>query len=393
MHAMARHMRDRKWPQDLYQALLDSISSSVLLIDQDLRVVMANNTFLEKAGSFGIEVVGTHLAELFPREILDQAELQERISRLFREHKPAHGQQRFTHRASADPLTVYSFVIVPINRGENVENVLLMSDDVSEQARLAAEDLQLRQRLSVIEKRLLQMHKLSALGLMAGGIAHEIRNPLAVSSSAAQFLMEDDLEPDFRKQCAEKVHAGIQKASCIIESLLKFAHPENGNGFEQTDLTSVLNQGLALISNTAKVQRVELIANLADQPLVTFGMPGLLEQAFINLFTNALAAMPGGGTLAISAERRGNRIVISVTDTGRGIPQTEIGNIFDPFYTTSQPGRGTGLGLPICDAIVKQHSGSIEVQSVESKGTTFTLAFPPYLSEESRQDAAEPWGI
>jgi PAS domain S-box-containing protein len=390
MHAMARHMSDRKWSQDLYQTLLDCVSSSVLLIDQDLRVVMANNTFLEKAGSSGIEMVGRHLAELFPKDILDQAELQERISRLFREHKPAHGQQRFTHTASADPLTVYSFVIVPVNRGENVENVLLMSDDVSEQARLAEEDLQLRQRLSVMEKRLLQMHKLSALGLMAGGIAHEIRGPLAISSSAAQFLMEDDLEPDFRKQCAEKVHSGIQKASCIIESLLKFAHPENGNGFEQTDLSSILDQGLALISNQARVQRVELIANFAEEPLMARGMPGLLEQAFVNLFTNALAAMPGGGTLTVSAETRDNRIVISVTDTGRGIPQAEIGNIFDPCYTTSQPGGGTGLGLPICDAIVKQHSGSIEVHSVESKGTTFTLAFPLFLSEESRPDAAEP---
>jgi len=227
-----------------------------------------------------------------------------------------------------------------------------------------------------LEIQLIRSQKLAALGVMAGGIAHEIRNPLAVSASGAQFLMEDDITPEFRRDCAAKVHSGIQRASAIIESLLKFSSTSASIEMEQIDLISILKEAQTLIANQAKIQRVELASNLPRDSVFILGIASLLEQLFMNLFLNALEAMPNQGTLGISAERVEGAILVRISDTGCGISSDNIGKIFDPFYTTSPPGRGIGLGLSICHSVVKQHFGSIEVNSVEGEGSRFVVRLP-----------------
>jgi PAS domain S-box-containing protein len=226
------------------------------------------------------------------------------------------------------------------------------------------------------ESQLVQSQKLAALGVMAGGIAHEIRNPLAISSSAAQFLLEDDLRPEFMRQCAEKIQAGIQRASAIIENLLKFARASERAKMARIDLLALLRETLTLVSNQARVQKIKLKSRFSRGTVAISGIPGLLEQAFMNLFLNAINAMPGGGSMGVSVERTASEVSVRVTDTGHGIPETEKDKIFDPFYTTSPVGKGTGLGLSICYSIVKQHFGSIEVDSVEGQGSTFVVRLP-----------------
>lgn len=248
-----------------------------------------------------------------------------------------------------------------------------MKDDIDRIVGVVAVGRDLTERRK-IEMQLLQSQKLAALGVMAGGIAHEIRNPLAISSSAAQFLMEEDQTPEFRKECADKVNTGIRRASVIIENLLRFAHPTARIETKQVNLITVLTQGLALIANQARIQMVELKSDFPAYPVVITGSASLLEQAFMNIFLNALEAMPGGGTLSVSVEKSDGMILVRIADTGRGISSAEIGNIFDPFYSTSTA-KGTGLGLSICYSIVKQHFGSIEVDSIKGRGSTFTVRF------------------
>lgn len=226
------------------------------------------------------------------------------------------------------------------------------------------------------EMQLLQSQKLAALGVMAGGIAHEIRNPLAICSSAAQFLMDDDVPPDFHRECVEKIHTGIQKASVIIENLLRFAHPSAKTDPARINLIMLLGETLELIANQARIQKIELRTDFPEEMVLITGNASVLQQVFMNLFMNAINAMPNGGCLSVWMEKMGSEVSIRIADTGCGISSTELDRIFDPFYTTSSFDKGTGLGLSICYSIIKRHFGSIEVESIEGTGSTFTIRLP-----------------
>ncbi|MBI2200219.1 MAG: PAS domain-containing protein, partial [Candidatus Rokubacteria bacterium] len=207
----------------------------------------------------------------------------------------------------------------------------------------------------VVGRQLLQSQKLAALGVLAGGIAHEIRNPLAISSSAAQFLVEDPDDPEFRRECAAQVQAGIRRASVIIENLLRFARPGARTDVEPVDLVSAVRDAAALVVNQARVQQINMVVELPPDPVHVSGVPSMLQQVFMNLFLNGVNAMPDGGVLRVGVERAGAEGQVRITDTGHGIPAGEMDKVFDPFYTTRPVGQGTGLGLSICYSIVKQH--------------------------------------
>lgn len=227
-----------------------------------------------------------------------------------------------------------------------------------------------------LEMQVLQSQKLAALGVMAGGIAHEIRNPLAVCFSAAQFLLEGNIPCEFEKECAEKIYAGIQRASNIIENLLRFARPSAETEIMPVDFVSLLKETLLLVANQAKIQKIKVATQLPKEAVVLDGIASLLQQVFMNLFMNAIKAMPDGGTLTISMTPGEYEVTVCVRDTGHGILPSDIPRIFDPFYTTSPVGKGTGLGLSICYSIVKQHLGSIGAESIEGKGSVFTVMLP-----------------
>jgi PAS domain S-box-containing protein len=482
-----REISARVQSQMLQRVLLDAVPSSVLLLDHNLQVVLANKNFLEKSRRTESNTIGRPLADVFPKVILDEMGLEQRIRQAFQENRTTQGR-RLTYRAPGVPLRIYYYSIIPAGWGTKVEKVMLLMDDVTEQVRLGQEirriechlasvvecasdivlstdtngriltwnkaaerisgysldelkdryfyeccatDVQRAKSLFAgggthvkssdmdefdlitklgnpvrvswvfspmkddmghivgvvavgrdlteqrkLEIQLIRSQKLAALGVMAGGIAHEIRNPLAVSASGAQFLMEEDITPEFRRDCAVKVHTGIQKASAIIESLLKFSSTSTSIEMQQVDLIPILKEAQALIANQAKIQRVEVNLNLPRDFVFILGIASLLEQLFMNLFLNALEAMPNQGTLSISAEKVEGAVLVRISDTGCGISSDNIGKIFDPFYTTSPPGRGIGLGLSICHSVVKQHFGSIEVNSVEGEGSRFVVRLP-----------------
>ena len=250
-----------------------------------------------------------------------------------------------------------------------------MKDHLSQTAGVVAVGRDLTERRK-FQAQLLQSQKLAALGVMAGGIAHEIRNPLAVCSSAAQFIMEDDTSPQFRQECAQKIHTGIQRASMIIENLLRFARPSVKTDLKEIDLSFLLEETISLITNQALIQKIELRSHLPAHPILINGMEGLLQQAFMNLLLNAIKAMPDGGVLDITLGRTNGEALISISDTGHGIAVEDLDNIFDPFYTTAPAGQGSGLGLSICYSIIKQHFGTITVDSKEDKGSTFFVKLP-----------------
>jgi signal transduction histidine kinase len=239
------------------------------------------------------------------------------------------------------------------------------------------------------EAQLLQSEKLAALGVMAGGIAHEIRNPLAVVSSAAQLLLEKPLTLEFQRECAEKIHRGVQRAAAIIESLLRFARPAKSGRMQRVDFVRVIEDSIAVVANQLKLGNVALRREYPDRAVAVWGSPDLLRQLIANLMLNSVNAMPEkGGEICICLDEEAeDLVVLRVVDTGKGIRPADIGNVFDPFFTTMPIGKGTGLGLSICYAIVQQHKGRIALTSEEGKGTTVSVFLP--RREVKNADEAE----
>jgi len=226
------------------------------------------------------------------------------------------------------------------------------------------------------EERLYQSEKLAALGVMAGGIAHELRNPLSVGFSAAQFLQDASRDPLFRQECVGKILDGIQRASTIIENLLRFARPAPSDQVEAVNLVALVRETAGLLAPRTKLQKVKIREDYERASVPIVGNASLLQQVLMNLILNACQAMPIGGSIVISVRSVAAEAVICVSDTGCGIPTSHLSKVFDPFFTTQPVGKGTGLGLSICYTIVKQHGGVIEVDSEEGRGSTLTVRLP-----------------
>jgi PAS domain S-box-containing protein len=236
---------------------------------------------------------------------------------------------------------------------------------------------QVENEMEELNKKMHHNQRMAALGVMSGGIAHEIRNPLAICASSAQFLTDEkDMTPEFIRECAENIRREIRRASAIIENLLRYSHPRTKQQMSPVNLIDLLGETLLLVDHYAKRNKVETKVFFGQLAVSVQGVDTLLQQAFLNLFQNAINAMPNGGMLRVDVCLVADRVEIRVSDTGCGIQKENLQKIFDPFYTTSAVGSGTGLGLSICYSAVKEHAGTIDVTSIEGKGSTFTVKLP-----------------
>jgi PAS domain S-box-containing protein len=477
--------------------IVESIPSSLLVIDRALRVISANRNFLEKSRREAGTTLSRKIEEVFPQVLVRYTRLDQKVRDVLRTGEPVEGG-RLAYRAPGLPTRTYYYRLIPLSlspssgkgggEGE-VENVMLLMDDITEREKLGEEirraerhlasvvecahdlvasmdaegriltwnnaaerasgfrseevkgrylshlcvegdqqktkswlgqlargrftrksieislgtkggeevpiswtgsrmldderrivglvavgrDLTERKRL---EAQLIQSAKLTSLGVMAGGIAHEIRNPLAISSAAAQILMEGTDDETVKAGAAEKIYSGIQRASYIIENLLKFARPPEER-MAPTDINEALEGTLSLLDNQFRVQQIALRRDFASELPPVVGNKSLIQQVFSNMILNACNAMPGGGSLTITTRvNSDNQVEIQFADTGVGIPPQHLSKIFDPFFTTMPVGKGTGLGLSISYSIIKQQQGTIAVESRVGGGSTFTVILP-----------------
>ncbi len=226
-----------------------------------------------------------------------------------------------------------------------------------------------------LERRLMQADKLSSIGLLAAGVAHEVNTPLAVISTYAQMLAKQVSEDDQKSKLLEKIAKQTFRASEIVNSLLNFSRT-SPTDFLETDLNRVIRETATLIEHQFQKAGVTTRLNLATDLPVVRGNAGKLQQVFLNLFINARDAMPAGGSLTIRTWADNGFAHAEVADTGQGIPAEHLARIYDPFFTTKAPKKGTGLGLSITYGIVQEHNGIIEVDSTLGRGTRFHLEFP-----------------
>lgn len=228
-----------------------------------------------------------------------------------------------------------------------------------------------------LEEHLRQSEKLAALGVMAGGIAHELRNPLAVSYSAAQFLLEPEIDAVFQQACVKKIVDGIERSSVIIENLLRFARPSTIDQIESVNLVNLARDTVSFLTPQAKLTKINFLEVYEDPPVFVLGNESLLRQVMMNLILNAAQSMPTGGDVIVSMLKEHDEAVFSVRDAGCGIAPALMAKLFDPFFTTRPVGQGTGLGLSISHTIVAQLKGTINVEFSEvGVGSLFVVRLP-----------------
>ncbi len=226
-----------------------------------------------------------------------------------------------------------------------------------------------------LEDQLQQSDKLSSIGLLAAGVAHEVNTPLAGISSYTQMLLGQIPEGDPKQMILQKVLAQTDRASGIVNNLLNFSRTSGGD-FAPLDLNRVLEDTLQLLEIQLHKGNVTIERAFADDLPEAFGNAGKLQQVFMNLILNARDAMPGGGSLTLETENSDHMLIVRVRDTGIGIAAENIAKIYDPFFTTKSVGQGTGLGLAVSYGIVQEHGGRIFVDSAPGRGTTFTIKIP-----------------
>jgi two-component system NtrC family sensor kinase len=220
-----------------------------------------------------------------------------------------------------------------------------------------------------------QSEKMASVGRMAAGIAHEINNPLTGLLTFIHLLQD---EKDLSKKGREYLEVMFNETTRMRETvlgLLNFAH-EPSSKREPLDINEVIRQGLKLLRSQKGFKGVVIEENLANGLPRVHGDANQLEQVLVNLSLNACEAMAAGGTLSISTSGSEAEVSVAITDTGCGIKDEHLEKIFDPFFTTKPAGKGTGLGLSVSYGIVRQHGGTMEVNSKEGKGTTFTIVLP-----------------
>ncbi len=228
--------------------------------------------------------------------------------------------------------------------------------------------------ISTRQEQLMQSGKMTAVGTLTSGIAHELNNPLNNIGLTVEALLDsfEDYSDEEKQKMLRQVYTQVERASGTIRNLLDFTRKEQPS-FTSVNMNDAIESTLRLIANELKIQGVGLEVQVpGDLPRVR-GNPRNIQQVLLNLFLNSIQAMDAGGKLTVVAEVEGNEFVrVDVIDTGKGISPENIKNIFDPFFTTKDPGQGTGLGLSVSKSIVDKHGGKITVSSEEGVGTTFS---------------------
>ncbi len=241
--------------------------------------------------------------------------------------------------------------------------------------------------LEIKQEEVLQSKKLAAIGTFSSGIAHELNNPLNNISLSTDTLLEefDSMDKEEIKEILEDIMNQTERASKIVRNLLEFSR-EKAPSISLLRIKDVIDSTAALLENELKIKGVHLETCVGENLPKILGDSHKLQQVFLNLFLNAIQAMPDGGLIHVDTREEPKGFIrIDVSDSGTGIPQDKIDKIFDPFFTTKPVGKGTGLGLSIVYSIIKKHGGHLEVKSKPGVGTTFSI-FLPIASENIQDD-------
>ena len=351
--------------KEFNENIVESINVGILALDLDDRIESWNAQMEAMYALSRAEAIGQELHSVFPAEFIEAIEG-------FRNESGVHHLYKFPLTTRAGEQRTANIAVAPLLSRDFVSvGRIILVDDITERVSL--------------ETQLAQADKLSSIGLLAAGVAHEINTPLAVVSSYAQMLSKQ-LKGDARlSPVLDKITQQSFRAAEIANGLLNFSRTSTTE-FRETNLNQVIRDTLSLLEHQFKTARIVVDLSLAEELPQIHGNSGKLQQVFLNLLLNAKEAMPDGGrlrvtTLVDASNGHSSHVSALVADSGSGIAPEHLKRIYDPFFTTKtmpKPGdrRGTGLGLSVSYGIIQEHAGKIHVESAIGAGTTFHLEFP-----------------
>jgi len=347
-----------------WEVAFDAISEPLMIIDRDHRIVRGN---LAIAAHFGVDVrtiTGARCHDLraasasgLPREADGVCQ------RCPVKQARASGVAWATELATADER-LYSLGVFPISGDERGAMVCRYQDLTEQRAR---------------SRQLAQADKLSAMGLLAGGVAHEINNPLGAILAFAQLLRREEVDGEEQKDYLKEIEDSAVRCKQIVERLLRFARQGKREDRKSFSVNDVVADAMFLVEKSYLQKGVVLARQLAPDVWPVVGNANEVAQVLLNLITNARDAMDArGGMIKVTTRNlpEEGAVLLAVADTGGGIPPEVLKRIFDPFFTTKPEGKGTGLGLAVSYGIIRDHHGRIDVRSRVGEGTEFEVVLP-----------------
>jgi signal transduction histidine kinase len=373
--SLERKVEEYERLKEFSENIVESINVGILAADLEDRVESWNSVIEKLSGITREQALGRKLSELFPAELAEQFDRVKGETGIHHIYKFLLKQRLVENAAAvngnghslpalsaASRETTLNIAIAPlVQKDQEQIGRLIIFDDVTDRAEL--------------EQRLVQADKLSSIGLLAAGVAHEVNTPLAVISTYAQMLAKQVAEDSQKSAILEKIAKQTFRASEIVNSLLNFSRTSS-TSFGQVNLNRVIQETLSLLEHQLTKAGVQIKSGLEPNLPAVHGNAGKLQQVFLNLFLNARDAMTGGGTLEVRTWAEGAGVRVEVADTGHGISPEHIHRIYDPFFTTKAARKGTGLGLSVTYGIIQEHGGSIEVSNRRSGGAQFRLELP-----------------
>jgi two-component system, NtrC family, sensor kinase len=349
--------------REFNENIIESLDDGLVVLDLDDRVVRWNRALEQLYGVTRAAAVGRPFVEVFDHRFV------EALCAARRDHPSGATLYRVPlARRGTDETLLVNAATVPLctHIGPDIRTTgtIIIVEDISAR-------VQLEEQLQVSEK-------MASLGLLAAGVAHEVNTPLTGISSFTQMLLEGADPEDPRTRLLEKIERQTFRAAKIVNGLLNLARQGSPAGTERAavDINAVIGDVLALLEHPLEIGKIKVRRDLLSPAPVVAGAEHKLQQVLLNLFLNARDAMPRGGWLTITTRVEGDRAVVEVGDTGSGIPSEQLSRIYDPFFTTKSIGQGTGLGLSITYGIVREHEGTITVESTVGQGTRFVVSLP-----------------
>jgi hypothetical protein len=347
--------------KEFNESIIESINVGLLAVDLDGRVTRLNSALEHILDLRRDAAVGRRVEDLFSEDFADTLKqvlgkdgwrLQE-IRNIYKLHTATR-----TNRA-----LVLNIALAPLQDVQGQTGALVVVEDVTT-------------RIS-LEEQLQQREKLSSIGLLAAGVAHEVNTPLTGVSSYTQMLLSMLNENDPKRALLQKVRTQAERASDIVNNLLNFSRTGSAEQFGDINVARVLDDTLQLLEPQLRRSQIELVRSYAKDAPEVYGNAGKLQQVFTNLLLNARDAIPDGGRIMVSTSIADDgSVVAEISDTGIGIAPENVAKIYDPFYTTKGVGQGTGLGLAVTYGIVQEHAGRISVDSTPGHGTIFRITLP-----------------
>jgi two-component system, NtrC family, sensor kinase len=356
--------------RDYQSKLIEHANALILGVDRHWRITLCNQALCRLTGYAQNELMGRDLRDWLPPE--ERGGLSHTVLRALTGGSGEIVEIQLATKAGARVRTVWSMAAISSRGG--IQAVVAVGQDQT--------------RLSELQNQVIQAEKLATLGQLAAGVVHELNNPLTSITVYAEYLLkkaeqkaragEPVEQGDIDK--LERIAAGAHRILTFARDLVQYAKPA-GSQPEVVSLSGVVRQSLSFCEHLFERARVHLDQSLDDGLPPVEAVPGQLEQVVINLVTNAVQACEGEGRVAVRTHRAGDKVAVSVADSGPGVPEPERERVFEPFFSTKSDGSGTGLGLSIVRNIVEQHHGHVHVQTSEWGGALFVCEFPAAVGE------------